>query len=191
MILSGTWRWLILALFVLSHNANAFQTSSNAIDPKPIAATGSITIAFTPQQDAAGLIIDAINLAQQQILVQAYSFTHKAIARALINAQQRGVKVSLIADKEQTDHMPYTQIPALAAGGIAVWLDAEHQSAHNKVMLIDAESPHAVVITGSFNFTAAAQYKNAENLLLLRGNPALTKRYQLNWQQHLLHSTPF
>ena len=42
----------------------------------------------------------------------------------------------------------------------------------------------AAVITGSFNFTQAAQHRNAENLLILRGNPALVKIYLENWQQH-------
>lgn len=36
---------------------------------------------------------------------------------------------------------------------------------HNKIMIID----QAIVITGSFNFTKAAEEKNAENLLGYQG----------------------
>jgi phosphatidylserine/phosphatidylglycerophosphate/cardiolipin synthase-like enzyme len=36
------------------------------------------------------------------------------------------------------------------------------------------------VITGSFNFTAAAQAKNAENLLVIR-DAALAALYRANW----------
>jgi phosphatidylserine/phosphatidylglycerophosphate/cardiolipin synthase-like enzyme len=38
------------------------------------------------------------------------------------------------------------------------------------------------VITGSFNFTAAAQNHNAENLLVL-DDPALAAEYKANWER--------
>ena len=45
-----------------------------------------------------------------------------------------------------------------------------------------------VVITGSYNYTWSAQARNAENLLLVRGNLALTKKYLDNWQRHRLEA---
>ena len=42
-------------------------------------------------------------------------------------------------------------------------------------MVIDG----ATVVTGSFNFTKAAEEKNAENLLILRENAELIQRYRL------------
>lgn len=185
------WRCLLLLGLIASPLVSARQSFPSDLETQPIRATGTIVLVFTPEQDAAGLIIDAINQARRQILVQSYTFTHKTIARALINAQQRGVQVRIIADKEQNNLVKYSQIPGLATAGVAVWLDGEHLAAHNKVMVIDAESSEAVVITGSFNFTGAAQYRNAENLMLIRGNPLLTKRFQTNWQNHLQHSRPF
>jgi phosphatidylserine/phosphatidylglycerophosphate/cardiolipin synthase-like enzyme len=50
-------------------------------------------------------------------------------------------------------------------------------------MIIDK----AMVITGSFNFTRAAEEKNAENLLLIRSKE-LTKVYIENWERHKEHS---
>jgi phosphatidylserine/phosphatidylglycerophosphate/cardiolipin synthase-like enzyme len=47
------------------------------------------------------------------------------------------------------------------------------------------------VITGSFNFTQAAENKNAENLLILDDLPDLTRAYQENFQQHLRHAVPY
>jgi len=41
--------------------------------------------------------------------------------------------------------------------------------------------------TGSFNFTKAAEEKNAENLLVIRDRK-LAERYTRNWQEHHLHS---
>jgi phosphatidylserine/phosphatidylglycerophosphate/cardiolipin synthase-like enzyme len=43
------------------------------------------------------------------------------------------------------------------------------------------------VITGSFNFTKAAEEKNAENLLIIRSQ-ALAKPYLENWQRDRDHS---
>ena len=62
-------------------------------------------------------------------------------------------------------------------------IDAQHAIAHNKVMIIDGET----VITGSFNFTKAAEENNAENLIVLRDRK-LAERYIKNWQEHAEHS---
>jgi phosphatidylserine/phosphatidylglycerophosphate/cardiolipin synthase-like enzyme len=64
-------------------------------------------------------------------------------------------------------------------------IDAEHAIAHNKVMVIDGET----LITGSFNFTKAAQTQNAENLLIIR-DQALAAQYTQNWHAHVQHSQP-
>jgi len=62
-------------------------------------------------------------------------------------------------------------------------IDAQHAIAHNKVIIIDGET----VITGSFNFTKAAEEKNAENLLVIR-DKKLAELYIKNWQEHEKHS---
>ena len=43
--------------------------------------------------------------------------------------------------------------------------------------------------TGSFNFTKAAEKKNAENLLVI-SSKELAKPYLYNWQTHREHSEP-
>ena len=62
-------------------------------------------------------------------------------------------------------------------------IDSEHAIAHNKVMVIDGET----VITGSFNFTKAAEENNAENLLVIH-DKKLAERYTKNWEEHAKHS---
>lgn len=65
-------------------------------------------------------------------------------------------------------------------------IDAAHAIAHNKVMIIDGET----VITGSFNFTKAAEEKNAENLLVIHDR-ALATKYMENWKEHAGHSAVY
>ena len=43
------------------------------------------------------------------------------------------------------------------------------------------------MITGSFNFTKAAEENNAENLLVIRDKKAASA-YTKNWQEHERHS---
>ena len=161
--------------------------ASSAGEPAVLKARGTIQAAFTPGDDASALVVEAINQARSQVLVQAYSFTHKDIAKALAAAQQRGVRVTLIADQRQAETLETSLVAWLARQNVEVCLDGEHAAAHDKVMVIDPGSPQAKVITGSFNFTHAAQYRNSENLLLLAGNPQLAEIYATNWKTHHKH----
>ena len=74
----------------------------------------------------------------------------------------------------------------LAEATIPVFIDAAHRIAHNKVMVIDEDT----VITGSFNFTRAAEESNAENLLVIHDR-SLAQRYGANWHQHHGHAAPY
>lgn len=154
-------------------------------------ATGTIEAAFTPGDAIDNLLIDAIDGAKGEVLVHAYSFTHRRIARALVRAHQRGVSVAVIADREQARALPQNALPDLVAGGVEVCLDGNFQAAHNKIIVIDAESQHAITITGSYNFTLAAQRNNAENVIVLRDNPALARAYRSNWQRLKAACTPW
>lgn len=97
------------------------------------------------------------------VLVQAHAFTSAPIAKAVVNAHKRGVKIDAILDKSQKTPK-YSSADFLANQGIPTKIDAQHAIAQNKVMVIEG----GTVITGSFNFTKAAEENNAENLLVIR-----------------------
>jgi phosphatidylserine/phosphatidylglycerophosphate/cardiolipin synthase-like enzyme len=159
--------------------------------PPILPAQGTVQLAFSPWDDAEAMIVEAIRDAKQQILVQAFSFTSRTLARALIAARTRGVDVRVLADREQTFSGEASRIPELAQSGIPVALDVRYQSAHNKVMVIDAGTDDAAVVTGSYNWTYAAQYKNAENVLILRGNAGIVNAYAANWRRHFVDALPY
>lgn len=156
----------------------------------PFAAAGTVQYAFTPDDRADDMISEAIAGAREQVLVQAFSFTHRRTAEALIRARSRGVDVSVIADHEQTYQIETSVIRDIANAGVPVLLDAQH-SAHNKIMVIDAGRTDCAVITGSYNFTQAAQFRNAENVVILKGNPPLCAAFRNNWNQHKKHALPY
>lgn len=166
---------------------HAFDASSS----DPITAQGTLQAAFSPWDDIETLIIDAIDGAKKQVLVQAYLLTSKKIAMALIASQQRGIGVMVLVDAAQSAKVPSSKAHDLSLAGISVWLETGYQNAHNKVIVIDAGTASATVITGSYNFTWSAQHKNSENILIARRNPLLAARYALNWERHRQGATPY
>ena len=151
---------------------------------EPVAAQGTAQALFSPWDNIEGAIVEAIGGAKQQVLVQAYLLTAKKISVALIEAHRRGVDVRVLVDGDQLDKAKTSKAHDLVKAGIPVWKETKYQNAHNKLILIDAGTEDALVLTGSYNFTWTAQRKNAENLLILRRNPALAARYAANWQRH-------
>jgi phosphatidylserine/phosphatidylglycerophosphate/cardiolipin synthase-like enzyme len=143
------------------------------------------TVCFIPGGNCTDAIVQALSDAQRTILVQAYSFTSAPIAKALLDAHTRGVQVRVILDKSQRMEK-YSSAVFLSNHGVPTMIDAQHAISHNKVMIIDGET----VLTGSFNFTKAAQEHNAENLLIIR-DPTLAAQYTQNWQAHAQHSQPY
>jgi len=142
-------------------------------------------VCFSPRGGCTQLIVDTLASARSVVLVQAYSFTSEPIGQALVEAHGRGVDVEVILDKSQRTEDDARTQPLLDAR-IPVRIDAAHAIAHNKVMVIDDHT----VVTGSFNFTKAAEERNAENLLVIR-DPVLVQRYRENWKRHEVHSELF
>ncbi|MDB5813857.1 MAG: phospholipase D/Transphosphatidylase [Rhodocyclales bacterium] len=140
---------------------------------------------FSPQGGTADEVIRQIDQAHRTIRVQAYSFTHASIAKALVEAEKRGVDVQVILDRSNRTGK-YSAADFTSHGGVPTYIDAAHPIAHNKIMILDGET----VITGSFNFTKQADEKNAENLLILHSKD-LAATYLENWQSHKAHSDEY
>jgi phosphatidylserine/phosphatidylglycerophosphate/cardiolipin synthase-like enzyme len=164
---------LVLCLLVLT-----------GCDPQASIPAG-VQVYFSPRGGATEAVVNCLREATNSVLVQAYSFTSAPIAEALVAAHRRGVKVRVILDHSQRTEK-YSEADFLDHSGIPPLIDAEHPIAHNKVMIID----EYLLITGSFNFTKAAEEKNAENLLVIN-DPELAKKYLANWEAHQQHSEPY
>ncbi len=170
-------RWAAFALFalLLLQPLTAFAKGQSV-------QLDAAVVYFSPNGGCTKAIVSQIDEAKAEVLVQAYSFTSKAIARALVNAHARGVKVQIIVDKKQR-YARGSMAEYEWLSGVPVFVDHYHNAAHNKVMIIDGST----VITGSFNFTKAAEENNAENLLIIRSS-SLAQRYIKNWNYHKKHS---
>jgi phosphatidylserine/phosphatidylglycerophosphate/cardiolipin synthase-like enzyme len=149
-------------------------------------ATGTIDAYFSPHGGCTEAIVKELYHAKTEILVQAYSFTSKPIARAIVDARKRGIDIEVILDKSQRSQK-YSSADFVAHAGIPTYIDSAHAIAHNKIMIID----RSILITGSFNFTKSAEENNAENLLIIRGNKPLVDRYIQNFNEHEGHSARY
>jgi phospholipase D len=130
---------------------------------------------FTPPSGCGAVIANQISKAQESIHVQAYGFTSGEIAKALINANNRGVKVRVLLDKSNIG-AKYSKMRDLRKAGIEVLIDEVSGIAHNKIIIIDGSA----VITGSFNFTTSADIRNTENVIIVQNKP-LAQKYLQNW----------
>ena len=177
-------RFSLLVFFLLLSPTLLFPTSI------PLNTTSQVF--FSPNGGATTAIVDALNAAKQEILVQAYSFTSQPIANALVNAYKRNIKVEIILDKSQltakSSMLSYVANVKESPGrpGIPTYIDSKHAIAHNKVMIIDRKT----VITGSFNFTKSAEEHNAENLIIIPSTE-LAKEYIANFTTHKQHSVKY
>ena len=151
--------------------AIAVLSASLLLPPRVGAVSPAVEVAFSPGGGATDLVVKTIAQAQQSIRVAGYSFTSKPIAQALLEAHKRGIDVRVVLDKSNATAR-YSSATFLANVGIPTRINHRYAIMHDKFIVVDGE----MVETGSFNFTASAEARNAENVLVLR-DLAVAQRY--------------
>lgn len=79
-----------------------------------------------------------------------------------------------------------TGAEVVARAGIPVFIDYRPAIAHNKVIVIDKH----IVVTGSYNFTAAAEHRNTENVTVI-DSAEVANRFLSNWDSRRAVSRTF
>ena len=100
------------------------------------------------------------------------------MAVALRDAHRRGVQVFVVIDAGEAAKS-YSAGRFLANERVPVRTNARYTLQHNKFIVADG----TVVQTGSFNYTAAAAERNAENVLVVGNAPALGAQYTREWRR--------
>ena len=142
------------------------------------------TVGFSPG-NAIDLVLETIQGARREIDMAAYEFTSSKIADALVAAHERGVNVRVMADAQENRGKGYSKIYTLVRHGIAVRLNSRYAVQHNKFCVVDG----AAVETGSFNYTRAAETKNAENVVVIRDRK-LAGEYHTEFERLWKESEP-
>jgi phosphatidylserine/phosphatidylglycerophosphate/cardiolipin synthase-like enzyme len=140
----------------------------------------------TADLDPEPALVAAIDSAKRSILFAVYSFTSRTIADALARAAVRGVAVVGVVDAGQ-ERSAYSMADWLAPQpGFSLRRSTGSGLMHDKVLVVDQGKRLAL---GSFNWTAAAERRNVEVLLIARSRPgsklavALTQQIQATWDR--------
>jgi len=122
--------------------------------------SGKTELLFSPQDNIASNLITLINEENESIKIAMFIFTHDGIAKNLVHAVRRGVKVEVIIDKSCST-IKNNKISYLKDNGIDVLIYNNPSSyMHEKFAVFGSKKQ---VCFGSFNFTARANKTNREN----------------------------
>jgi phosphatidylserine/phosphatidylglycerophosphate/cardiolipin synthase-like enzyme len=131
-----------------------------------------IELYFSPSDFTASHIVNTLKTAESSIDFSMMAFTEDVLGNALVDAKAKNIKLRGVIDYVEYSGSEY---PKLVTAGVKVadyanpggagWPDAP--TLHHKFAVVDAGTENAAVITGSHNWTAAADSKNDENTLII------------------------
>lgn len=140
-----------------------------------------VSICFSRPMNCAPILISLIDSANSSVFVAVYTFTRGDLADALIRARLRGVDVRVIIEEENVAARG-SEFERLRDSGVDVRIDGNSRLMHHKFMVIDG----VIVVTGSYNFSAAAEDGNDENIVVI-WDRSVASQYQAEfyrvWQE--------
>ncbi len=192
---------LILAGAVLSPAVQARKSKSlvdqaveayQSTNSYTVPATGSVEVAFSPNEGSEHLVIKVIDSAKSELELLSYSFTSVPVVQALVRARHRGVKVTLVADYKDNvsadrSGKARAALGTLVNAGADVRTISVYAIHHDKVIIADRQT----VEQGSFNYSDAAAHKNSENVLVNWGNPKLAEVYLKHFGRNYRQAQPY
>jgi phosphatidylserine/phosphatidylglycerophosphate/cardiolipin synthase-like enzyme len=141
-----------------------FGQLSKRDTPFPELTIGSTDAAvyFSPDDGALAGVLSALDHADEQVLVMAYTLTADEIAERLIEQSRAGLDVRVLLEAGQVASTG-NDFEQLRASDVDVRKDGNPYNMHHKTIIIDGQ----IVVTGSYNFTRSAEERNDENLLII------------------------
>ena len=133
---------------------------------------GKADVFFCPADYCEQRAVSAIASSKDSVDIAMYSFTSRGLFRELLNAEEHGVKVRVVADYEQSS-IPSSVVKWLDGNGIETRIYNKGITLHDKFAIVDG----ALVMTGSYNWTKNADTSNRENLVFI-SDRAIAKQYE-------------
>lgn len=125
---------------------------------------------FSPGDHCLRRIVSLTKTARRFADICVFTITDDRIARALLQAHQRGIRVRIVTDDQKTEDLG-SDIHALAAAGVPVRMDSSQHHMHHKFALFDG----VYLLTGSYNWTRSAAAHNEENLIVTHDQRLVSK----------------
>ncbi len=148
--------------------------------PYPNVSLGStqLEIYFSPDDHVQNRLVELVRQAKNSIYFMAYSFTSDPLGSAIREQATAGVTVGGVMDADQMKSNAGTEYDAFRIANLDVRLDGNSGLMHHKVIIIDEQ----IVVLGSYNFTASAETKNDENLIVIH-DPRIAKWFLQEYQR--------
>lgn len=141
-----------------------------------------------PDVKASDKLIQMINTAQKSICIAMFTWSHHDLAKAVINAHNKGIKVSAIIDNNSAKGASNKIAKMLAENGVLVKTNQSIGLLHHKFLLIDEE----ILINGSANWTQAAFTKNSDCFMIMHSLTATQKEKMKSiWNIISIEAVPF
>lgn len=148
--------------------------------PQLIVDGTAMEVYFSPDDHVARRIATLLRGAQKSIYFMAYSFTADDFADILRQKAHDGLQIGGVMDADMVKSNAGNEFDSLTKAGLSVYLDGNPGLMHHKVFIIDEDT----VITGSYNFTASAERKNDENVVVFH-DPLIASAYIAEYQRVL------
>ncbi|HEV8439269.1 MAG TPA: phospholipase D-like domain-containing protein [Methylomirabilota bacterium] len=152
--------------------------SSHAPHPAPATFSCPVAVRFSPHGGAEQAVVDTLRGARVRVSAAIYGLTSSAIEAALGDRARAGVRVAVKTDRSQSAGQEQASVLGrLRDAGVAVEVSRSRSLLHDKFAVVDGRW----VITGSFNWTASAERRNHENVLIF-DCPGLAAHFEAEWE---------
>ena len=138
---------------------------------------GLVQYCLSPDGDCVKVILFWIARANASIHILIFDFSLDSIRDALIKAKNRGIDVRIVMEQDTISNTG-SEYRNLKQAGIDVRLDANSALMHDKTAVID----NHIIITGSYNWTASANNRNNDNLVVI-DSQAWAEAYEAEFQR--------
>jgi phosphatidylserine/phosphatidylglycerophosphate/cardiolipin synthase-like enzyme len=139
-----------------------FGTKAEIKAQTPVLIIGGVPVEnyFSPPDEVMDKLVSYVSGARQSIHFMAFTYTHPDLSDAMIARARAGVDVQGVIENRGASQ---GALVPLFCAGLAVKTDGNKYTMHHKVIILDGNT----VITGSFNFTKAADTVNDDNILVI------------------------
>jgi phosphatidylserine/phosphatidylglycerophosphate/cardiolipin synthase-like enzyme len=130
---------------------------------------------FSPPDRVMDKLVQYVQGAKKSIHFIIFTYTDADLAAAMIASSKAGVEVQGVIENRGASQ---GALGSLFCAKLPVKTDGNKYTMHHKVIIIDGQT----VITGSFNFTKAADTANDDNILVLH-SPGVASFYEQEYQR--------
>src|SRR3990172_2619073 len=142
-------------------------------------ALASTEVFFSPADSTKKRLVTAIHAAENSLDIATFQFTSVDVAEALVEAKNRGTRIRILADENESQN-GQSVIPFLQGEG----LDVKYMKGrfgggmHHSFVIADSKA----VFTGSYNLTEYSDKFNFENAIFT-DEPRLVTKYQTQFDK--------